>query len=96
MTAIRRAEIEAVLLEGGWGVTQDSEAGKCATILYSMLAAFTASVGVLQPQAYRKRPRPLLAGVSMGVLLFITKQWFSVQWVLSTSFILLAPLHLLC
>ena len=58
VTTIRRAEIEAVLLEGGGKVTQDSETGKCATILLSMLAAFTASVGVLQPQAYRKRPRP--------------------------------------
>lgn len=47
VTAIQRAEIEAVLLEGGGGVTQYSKAGKCATILFSMLAAFTASVGVL-------------------------------------------------
>lgn len=73
------------------GVTQDSKAGKCVTILFTMLATFTASVGILQPQAYRKRPHPLLVGMSMCVLLFITKQWFSVQWGLTMSFILLAP-----
>lgn len=56
------------------GAAQGSEPGNCVGILFSRLAAFAASVGVPQPHAYRKRPRPLRAGTSMCVLLFITKQ----------------------
>lgn len=47
----------AHLLEGA---AQGSDAGNCVGILFSRLAAFAASVGVPQPHAYRKRPRPLL------------------------------------
>ena len=57
----------AHLLEGA---AQGSEPGNCVVILFSMFAAFAASVGVPQPHAYRKRPRSLRAGMSMCVLLF--------------------------